>query len=241
MASQAEKDTARAKSRQGGGQAAKDTARAKSRQNGGDGGTAERMAEREANAGLNLAGNNTTSGRGLAEPTFSQREASAGLNLDGNSTTSGRDDFYSFKPSRVQRDVEVDSGLYDLPPPVIFDTPAERELTSGLSGVEIIWSDQTETFIPLSDIMADYDGEDYWSVVFAVSGGAFTKATPTYDATQELWDDVRTDQTVYRLRVKTLNTVASPNAPTQLSAYGQYREEILCVDGDPVVNLIKIS
>jgi len=109
-------------------QAEKDTARAKSRQNGGDGGTAKRMAEREASAGLNLAGNNTTSGRGLADPTFSQREANAGLNLAGNSTTSSRDDFYSFKPSRVQRDAEVDSGLYDLPPPVIFDTPAEREL-----------------------------------------------------------------------------------------------------------------
>ena len=76
MASQAEKDTAAAKAKQGGGQtaidtaaakakqnnnnqAAKDTARAKSRQNGGDGGTSARMSQREAAAGLT----NTMSGR----------------------------------------------------------------------------------------------------------------------------------------------------------------------------------
>jgi len=125
-------------------------------------------------------------------------------------------------------------------------TSASTTASSGgggesLAGIEIIWADQTETFITAADILDDYDGEDYWSVVFAVSSRAFTKATPTYDATQELWDDVGTAQTVYRLRVKTLNTVASPNASTQLSAYGQYREEILCVNGDPVVNLVKIS
>jgi len=120
--------------------------------------------------------------------------------------------------------------------------PASESVGGGsLAGVEIIWADQTETFITAADILDDYDGEDYWSVVFAVSSGAFTKATPTYDATQELWDDVGTDQTKYRLRVKTLNTVPDPSVPTQLSAYGQYREEILCVNGDPVVNLIKIS
>lgn len=43
--------------------------------------------EREAAAGLNLAGNNTMSGRGLRNPTIDEREAAAGLNLAGNSTT----------------------------------------------------------------------------------------------------------------------------------------------------------
>ena len=104
MASQAEKDTAAAKAKQGGGQAAKDTAaakakqntnnqaakdtaRAKSRQNGGDGGTSARMSQREAAAGLYLAGNDTISaGRGGVGPTFSDREAAAGL----KNTTSGR-------------------------------------------------------------------------------------------------------------------------------------------------------
>jgi len=109
-----------------------------------------------------------------------------------------------------------------------------------LDGIEIIWADQTETFITSEDILDNYNGQNYWSAVFAVSSSAFTKSV-SYDSTQDLWDDVGTDQTVYRLRVKTLNTSVSPNVTTQLSAYGQYREEILCVDGDPVVNLIKIS
>ena len=104
MASQAEKDTAAAKSKQGGGQAAKDTAaakakqnnnnqaakdtaRAKSRQNGGDGGTSADFTAREAAAGLYLAGNDTISaGRGGSGPSFADREAANGL----TNTTSGR-------------------------------------------------------------------------------------------------------------------------------------------------------
>ena len=104
MSSQAKKDTAAAKAKQGGGQAAKDTAaakakqnnsnqaakdtaRAKSRQNGGDGGTSARMSQREAAAGLYLDGNDTvSSSRGGVGPSFADREASNGL----TNTTSGR-------------------------------------------------------------------------------------------------------------------------------------------------------
>ena len=119
MASQAEKDTAAAKAKQGGGQAAKDTAAAKAKQgggqaakdtaaakakqnndnqaaidtaaakakqNGGDGGTAADFADREAAAGLYLAGNDTISaGRGGSGPSFADREAANGL----TNTTSG--------------------------------------------------------------------------------------------------------------------------------------------------------
>ena len=104
MASQSEKDTAKAKARQSVGQAyqdtarakakqnnnnqaAKDTARAKSRQNGGDGGTSARMSQREAAAGLYLAGNDTISSSiGGVGPSFADREAANGL----TNTTSGR-------------------------------------------------------------------------------------------------------------------------------------------------------
>ena len=79
---QAAKDTAAAKAKQGGGQAAKDTARAKSRQNGGDGGTSDDFAAREAANGLT----NTTSGFGGPAPSFAQRKAANGL----TKTTSGR-------------------------------------------------------------------------------------------------------------------------------------------------------
>ena len=109
-----------------------------------------------------------------------------------------------------------------------------------LSGIEIIWADQGETFISASDILEDYDSDndDYWSVVFAVSNNAFTQATPTYDSTQDLWNDTGTDQTVYRLRVKTLN---GDSDPTSISTYGQYRETIICVNGEPVTSLVKIT
>jgi FKBP-type peptidyl-prolyl cis-trans isomerase len=45
------------------------------------------MSEREAAAGLNLSGNNPTSGRGLGDPTMDEREFDAGLTLSGNRTT----------------------------------------------------------------------------------------------------------------------------------------------------------
>jgi hypothetical protein len=146
MASQTEKDTARAKSRQGGGQTARDTAkaasrtqstnaqtqadtaRAKSRQNGGDGDTSERMSQREAAAGLNLAGNDTMSGRGQPMPTMSERESAAGLTLAGNNPISGREDlFYQFIPEPLNLDNSVDHGVYDVPPPVLFADPTEEE------------------------------------------------------------------------------------------------------------------
>lgn len=123
--------------------------------------------------------------------------------------------------------------------PSYYEVPEGGD--SALAGINIVWADQEETFIPTSDILEDYDSENYWSVVFAVSSGSFTQADPTFDATQVLWDDVGVAQTVYRLRVKTLNDQITPNAPTQISAYGQYRESILCVDGDPVTVLVKIS
>jgi len=91
---QAAIDTAAAKAKQGGGQAAKDTAAAKAKQNGGDGGTNDRMSKREEDAGLNLAGNDPMSGRGLSMPTMSGREIAAGLTLAGNNPISGRDSFY---------------------------------------------------------------------------------------------------------------------------------------------------
>ena len=96
-----------------------DSARAKSRQNGGDGGTAERMSQREAAAGLNLAGNNPTSGRGLPAPTMDQREAASGLYLAGNDTTSGRVGLQAPKIPTASnpRKGNVDSSFDDFSPP----------------------------------------------------------------------------------------------------------------------------
>jgi hypothetical protein len=90
---------------------------------GGDGGTSERMSQREAAAGLNLAGNDPMSGRGGSTPTMAEREEAAGLNLDGNNTMSGRiDPFYVFD-REIPGEETVDHGVHDntndtLPSPV---------------------------------------------------------------------------------------------------------------------------
>lgn len=143
MPTQAEKDTAAAKAKQGGGQAAKDTAaakakqnnsnqaakdtaRAKSRQNGGDGGTSARMSQREAAAGLYLAGNDTiSSSRGISGPSFFEREVAAGL----RDTTTGRDQFYENK-SRISTPNPTDWGIHDDNPV----TPSAQGGSQGGSG-----------------------------------------------------------------------------------------------------------
>jgi len=124
MASQAGRDTARAKSRQGGGQTASDTARAqartqadtaraKSRQNGGDGGTSERMSQREAAAGLNLASNNTMSGRGESSASPVGEASGANVFQDGTIArpTSG-DPFYTFDREIPSEEI-TDQGVHD--------------------------------------------------------------------------------------------------------------------------------
>ena len=79
-----------------------------------DGGTSDRMSQRESAAGMNIAGNNTMSGRGQPMPTMSEREEAAGLNLAGNNTLSGRgDSFYQFSQDLPGTDEPVDQGVHD--------------------------------------------------------------------------------------------------------------------------------
>lgn len=253
MASQAEKDTAAAKAKQGGGQtaidtaaakakqnnnnqAAKDTARAKSRQNGGDGGTSARMSQREAAAGLYLAGNDTISaGRGGSGPSFAQREAAAGL----TNTMSGRVASRAANP--------------DFPP---VGTPLGNDeffVTQnvagggggGLAGIEIIWADQSISFIEAADLTSTYNNEAYWSLVLTVSSGSFDK-TLAYDATADIFTTTGTApnevQTKYRLRLITQYTNGDGDTVSSgISAYGQYREVTLCINGSPRSSLIKVT
>ena len=55
-----------------------------------EGNSYDSMSQREAEAGLNLAGNNTMSGRGQPMPTMSEREESSGLYLAGNDRSEER-------------------------------------------------------------------------------------------------------------------------------------------------------
>ena len=141
---------------------------------------------------------------------------------EATNDTFGNDEFSLSSSSDVSVDGNTSSGDGDK-----------------LVGIEIIWADETEEFISLAEILQDYDYDEYWSAVFAVSANTFTKSV-SYDATEALFDDVGPNQTVYRLRIKTLG-VDTPQTPVNISALGQYREVILCINGDPVTTLIKTS
>ena len=156
----------------------------------------------------------------------------------------GADPFYRF-PSKLKEPwSSTDSDSYAPMSYMEFDSDKATGGGGGLSGIEIIWADQTETFIRASDMLENYDADtnSYWSAVFAVSNNTFTQATPTYDSTATLWDGVGTAQTEYRLRLITQGLDSEGSAVnTAISMYGQYRESILCVNGDPVTVLVKIS
>ena len=195
------------------------------------------FAAREANAGLTLAGNKTTSsGRGGSGPSFADREAANGL----TNTTSGRVASKATNP--------------DFPP---VGTPlGNDEFTAtnnvgggggggGLAGIEIIWADQSINFIEAADLTGTYDDEAYWSLVLTVSSGSFDK-TLAYDATADIFTTTgiapNEVQTKYRLRLITQYTNGDGDTVSSgISAYGQYREVTLCVNGSPRQSLIKVT
>ena len=194
------------------------------------------FAAREASAGLTLAGNKTTSsGRGGSGPSFADREAANGL----TNTTSGR----------------VASGATNPDFPPVGTPLGNDEFTAtnnvggggggGLAGIEIIWADQSINFIEAADLTDTYNNEAYWSLVLTVSSGSFDK-TLAYDATADIFTTTGTApngvQTEYRLRLITQYTNGDGDVVSSgISAYGQYREVKLCVNGSPRSSLIKVT
>ncbi len=194
------------------------------------------FAAREANAGLTLDGNKTmSSGRGGSGPSFAEREAANGL----TNTTSGQVASKATNP--------------DFPP---VGTPAGNDFFEstnsvggggggGLAGIEIIWADQSINFIEAADLTDTYDDEAYWSLVLTVSSGSFDK-TLAYDATADIFTTTGTApnevQTKYRMRLITQYTNGDGNTVSSgISAYGQYREVTLCVNGSPRSSLVKVT
>tara|TARA_R110002153_G_scaffold170594_1_gene323440 strand:+ start:42 stop:548 length:507 start_codon:yes stop_codon:yes gene_type:complete len=80
---------------------------------GGDGGTSERMSQREAASGLNLAGNNTMSGRGGSSASPVGEASGANVSQDGTIArpTSG-DPFYTFDREIPSEEI-TDQGVHD--------------------------------------------------------------------------------------------------------------------------------
>ena len=118
---------------------------------------------------------------------------------------------------------------------------------ASLSGIEIIWADQTTTFVRATDILDGYDPDTdlYWSLVLNVSGGVFDKVVTTFDATQDIFEDdggTPPTQTKYRFRVITQGLDEDNNAVNApISLYGQYREVTTCINGAPFQRLTKVT
>lgn len=115
-----------------------------------------------------------------------------------------------------------------------------------LPGVEIIWVDQSVTFIRSADLISGYDPEEdeYWSMVLTVDTGVFDK-TIEYDAEENIFEDDEADpptQTKYRFRIITQG-LDGEGDPIQvpISVYGQYREMTTVVDGELYQCLIKAT
>jgi len=114
-----------------------------------------------------------------------------------------------------------------------------------LAGIEIIWADQSISFIEAAYLTDTYDDEAYWSLVLTVSSGSFDK-TLAYDATADIFTTTGTApnevQTEYRLRLITQYTNGNGDTVSSgISAYGQYREVTLCINGSPRQSLIKVT
>ena len=176
---------------------------------------------------------------------FLAREANAGLTLAGNDTTAGRDDFYSNISKPQASWASFDSGEMKAGSEMAFKADVPSGGGGGLAGIEIIWADQSINFIEAADLTDTYNDEAYWSLVLTVSSGSFDK-TLAYDATADIFTTTGTApnevQTKYRLRLITQYTNGDGDTVSSgISAYGQYREVTLCINGSPRQSLIKVT
>ena len=176
---------------------------------------------------------------------FLAREANAGLTLAGNDTTAGRDDFYSNISKPQASWASFDSGEMKAGSEMAFKADVPSGGGGGLAGIEIIWADQSVNFIEAADLTDTYNDEAYWSLVLTVSSGSFDK-TLAYDATADIFTTTGTApnevQTKYRLRLITQYTNGDGDTVSSgISAYGQYREVTLCINGSPRQSLIKVT
>jgi hypothetical protein len=180
-------------------------------------------------AGLYLAGNDTISaGRGGVGPTFSDREAAAGL----TNTMSGRVAMNATNPDFPTVGTPSGNDLFES----VMVNAGGGGGGGGLAGLEIIWSDESTTFITASQAYSGYGGSGYWSLVLPIVSSAFTKVY-SFDAGTTI-----SSSSEYRLRLYTPYTNSSGDtAVTKISALGQYRAMIICVNGAGRAVLIKVG
>jgi hypothetical protein len=88
----------------------------------------------------------------------------------------------------------------------------------------------TALLVTESDLYDDFDDDDNWSIELGVSSSGFDETIEFNDET-DLFDD--DPQTYYRLPIR--------RNKINISLGGAYRETIVCVNGEPIVQLVKIS
>lgn len=175
---------------------------------------------------------------------ISEREAAAGIvgAMDGRVSSGGNFNDTS-RSNEFQRRIDAAASAEEVGSEqgnIEFNSSYTTASSGGggpLAGVSIVWADRSETYISGSLIVDDYNGQDYWSIVFDVSANLFDKSF-SFDSSADLWDALGTDQSKYRLRVV---TPGANGDPVKISMYGQYREVITVVDGEAVASLIKIT
>ena len=156
------------------------------------------------------------------------------------------DSFYKF-PSKLREPwSSSQSEAYAPMSYMEFDADKATGGAAGLAGIEIIWADQTITYVRATDLLDGYDPDTnaYWSLVLTIGTGVFDK-TLTYDATSDIFEDDGATppvQTKYRFRLITQG-IDSEGDPVNaaISMYGQYREVTTCINGEPFQRLTKVT
>jgi hypothetical protein len=182
---------------------------------------------------------------GGAHPSFEQREREAGLYLAGNDPMSGRrgdssadaaESYEQRSGSAVQRAINpvvenVGSSLEGIN----FEASSIPLLGPNITLFQFVFADGSTQEVNLNVAIADYDSNvsTDWSIKLPVNGTTFrfTKGTLTFDDETEFFDD--DPQTFYVVPL-----IRNERAVT---TGGVFRETIVCVSGEPIVQLVKIA
>jgi hypothetical protein len=141
----------------------------------------------------------------------------------------------------VRRFDTAESGVATYVNRVIINQVVSANVLVGETGTDskavgqfqFVFADGETQETSLAAVLDSYDPgtDEDWSIELPVSDTAFTQAALAFNSSAELFDD--DPQTFYRVPVIRNGRV--------LSTGGAFRETIVCVSGEPIVQLVKIS
>ena len=155
------------------------------------------------------------------------------------------DPFYKFDspPHEPWAPVEISTGTTTAEP---FHNPSLGRSSYG-DGIEIIWADDSRSFIPADNMLSDYDPEEHsnWSMVIPITTSApyvFDEANITYDSTDTIYEsDENGNQTKYRFNIIISYTVGGETYSTTPNLSGQFREVTTAKDGRSFQRLARVT